>query len=311
MKARYVIPIIALLAGVAGASGWEWINGAKILPLTLPLSSSSTAAVAGCSDADCALSATAAKAHTLSNTSGQITFHDNGDATITTTIAGRLLQTTVLATGTSSFTTRADTGSIHVRMIGPGGGGGSAQANAAGNGSIGGGGGAGAYCEFTASATASNTYTVSLPSGGAGGANTGANNGGVASGDATFVVGATTYTATKGLGGIALGTQAGAGNSLGGGSVVATNCDINGGGAPGGSANMFGAGGGGQSGIGGSSIYGAGGGARKTNSDGINGNGCGAGGSGALSGSGNGGQAGGNGAGACAIVDEYSLAASS
>lgn len=232
-----------------------------------------------------------------------------GNQTLTLSTSGEFIQTQYLATGTTTLTVSSRTHTVRVRMVGPGGGGASAQVNTTGNGSVGGGGSAGAYCEFTATVTPSTGYVVSLPSGGAGGASSGANNGGVASGNATITipVSGTVYTATAGLGGVALGTQATVGTALGAqGPAVSSNCGINGGGAPGQlGALIAAAGAAGYGGVGGSSPFGGGGGAVKNTAGGVNATGCGAGGGGALSGSGGAGQAGGNGSGACAVVDEY------
>lgn len=218
---------------------------------------------------------------------------------------GKFVKTTIVNAGTTTYTPGATTNTIHFRLQGPGAGGGGVGSNAAGNGDTAGGGGAGGYCEKTVAVTPNTGYTTSLPSGSAGGANTGAN-GATPSGDATISINGTTYTALKGLPGTFIATGVTAGFALGGAATaVSTNCDINSAGAPGEWGYILAAGAAGIGGAGGSSPFGAGGSVRKSTGAGSNGAGFGPGGSGALSGASGAGQTGGNGGDSILVVDEY------
>lgn len=216
--------------------------------------------------------------------------------------SGRYLQTTVLTTGTT-FTTRADTRSIKVRMVGGGGGGGGAN-TAATSGAMGGGGGAGGYAEKTFSVAGSTGYTYAI--GGAGAAGAAAGGTGGTGGNTTFTVGATTVTAFGGVGGVGSAAAATALTVLGGaGGAVSTNGDLNVGGHPGdpgirSSATI------GVSGNGAQSEFGAGGIGKIAQSAGAAGTGFGAGGSGGCCINGGAAAAGGAGLAGVIIVEEYS-----
>ena len=228
-----------------------------------------------------------------------------GNQTLELSTSGNFVQTQVVAAGASSFTTSSRTHTIHFRLQAAGGGGGGVASNAASNGDVGGGGSAGGYCEASATVTPSTAYTVSLPVGGTGGANTGAN-GNAPSGDSTVTIGATTYTAKAGNGG--LFTASGATLALvsgGANTAVSTNCDVNAAGAPGDWGIILASGAGGRAGQGGSSSFGGGGSTRGTTGAGNSATGYGSGGAGALSGSSGSGQTGGNGGDSVLIVDEY------
>lgn len=228
-----------------------------------------------------------------------------GNQTIELSTSGNFIQTQVIAAGVTSVTVSSRTHTIHFRLQAGGGGGGGVASNAAGNGDVAGGGSAGGYCEATVAVTPSTAYATSLPVGGTGGANTGAN-GNAPTGDATVVIGATTYTAKAGNGGLFTATGTALALVSGGANTAAsTNCDVNSAGAPGGWGIILGAGAGGRAGQGGSSPFGAGGATRGTTGAGNPATGFGAGGGGALSGASGAGEVGGNGGNSILIVDEY------
>lgn len=214
--------------------------------------------------------------------------------------AGRYLRTVILTTGTS-HTTGPETAKIVVRMVGGGGGGGgcTSVASAA---AAAGGGGAGAYAEKTFDVAPNTAYAYAIGAAGAGSSGAAGGNGTASS----FTVGATTVTAPGGTGGpqavaaVTLTARAG-----GAGGAIATNGDVNGGGAPGGYgvvlivATPIVA-----SGEGGSGPYGSGGLGLVAVGNGTNGVGFGAGGGGSATGA-SAVRTGGNGTGGVIVVDEY------
>lgn len=226
----------------------------------------------------------------------------DGSVKQTTSGPGQFLRRTIYTTGSAAtHTFLAATRAVRAIGLACGGGGGGCSSSAS-NCAVGGGGAAGGLFDVLVTGTAfsTGTYTVSA-TGGTAGANTGGTGGTGA--DTTLVIGATTYTAKGGLGGVGqtFGTAAAA--VLGGAGVVSTNANINGAGAPGGWAYRV-SGTVGVSGAGGSSIYGSGGNARNTQGAGNAAIGFGAGGGGgcALSAAVTGG-AGGPG---LLIIEEYS-----
>lgn len=214
---------------------------------------------------------------------------------------GRLIKSTTYITGSGNHTTDSKATMVRVRLVGGGGGGGGTSTTAA-NAAVGGGGGSGAYLEKYVAVSPSTAYAYVCGALGAGGAATGAT--GSAGGSSTFIVAGTTYTAPGGAGGIgqAFGTAAAA--VLGGaGGAIATNGDLNAGGAPGGTAYRT-SGTVAAAGIGGSSIYGRGGAGLITEAVGNPGVGPGAGGGGACC-LGTTARVGGAGIAGCVVVDEY------
>jgi hypothetical protein len=215
--------------------------------------------------------------------------------------AGSWIKTTTLtvANASAQFSTGPSTNKIRVVLQAAGGAGGGA-ATAASSGSAGGGGSAGGRAEKLFSVTPNTTYTYALPStsGGVSGANGG--NGSVCS----FTVGATTVTANGGLGGTTA-TGSTLGVNLGGASpAIATNGDVNLGGAPGApgfilSAAIV------MSGYGGASRYGGGGAAKITQAAGGPGIGPGGGAGGGALVSAGASNAGGNGTAGIITVEEY------
>jgi hypothetical protein len=226
---------------------------------------------------------------------------DAAGAAKTVTSVGRYLSTTVILTGTTTYTTPAGCTSIFVRVqAGGGGGGGCTSLAAAAVGA--GGGGAGGYAEKTFAVTPNTAYTCAVGAAGAGVSNAAGNNGG----NSTFAVGATTVTAFGGTGG-PIGTAATTLVARGGGAggVVSTNGDVNGGGMPGNYgvtlivATPIVA-----SGCGGSSDFGSGGLGLVAVGNGNNANGFGAGGGGSATGA-SAVRTGGNGTAGVIIVDAY------
>lgn len=201
--------------------------------------------------------------------------------------SGQFLQQTVLVSGTS-FTTNAGTSKIRLRMVGGGAGAGGAAAT-----EVGTGGGAGAYAEKVFSVSPSTAYTYAIGAAGTGGVGSSA---GVAGGNTTFAVGATTVTAGGGVRGVASASGLAAGG-LGG---TATNGDINCNGHAGGYGIIV-AGGPYLGGMGADSQFGAGGLSGLGGASGSAGLGYGAGGGGAAD-VGNGGA----GVKGCIIVEEFS-----
>lgn len=214
-----------------------------------------------------------------------------------TVAPGTLLDITVLAAASGTFTTQANTTKIRVRGVAGGGAGGGVNGGSGEN-RAGGGGGAGGYAEKLFSVSGSTGYAYTC---GAGGTGVSAADGGDGA-DSTFVVGATTVTCKGGKGGKA--GDVGQGFKLGGdGGAVSTNGDVNAGGAPGGFA--FTQTGDYASGPGGSSLFGGGGNSIKTAGDGNAASGHGAGGSGGVS-QNTTDRVGGNGSAGMWIVEEYS-----
>jgi hypothetical protein len=217
-------------------------------------------------------------------------------------VPGALIDVRVLTTGTS-YTPTAGTTQIYVIMIGGGGGGGGCQGNASQVGACGGGGSGSVFEGHITGVSSSTSYTYALGSGGVGGASS--NDNGDAGTSTTLTVGATTYTAPGGSGGVHMtpGTSV---TSVAGGAAGAT--------ASGGSGHVFGVGhsGGrgyrfsgttGMSGDGANSRFGSGGSA-GFGSNGSNASGYGAGGGGAHSNA-NTDRAGGSGTGGIIIIREY------
>lgn len=153
-------------------------------------------------------------------------------STNTVQVPGRLLQTTVLVSGTT-FTTGHFTNSARVRSVG-GGGGGAGCTSVAADASAGGGGGAGGYCEKLIAVAPDTSYTYAIGTAGAG--NSGA--GGGSGGDTTITIGPTGGTVlltAKGGAGAVVATAVSTLSVYAGGTggVVGTNGDINASGAPG------------------------------------------------------------------------------
>ncbi len=215
-------------------------------------------------------------------------------------IPGTLIGIRVLTSGTS-YTPTSGTKSILIHLIGGGAGGGGVTGS---NNNIGAGGGGGSGSLLTKYVTGigAGPYTYAIGAAGTGGANTGGTGG--AGGSTTLTIGATTYTAPGGSGGV--GQTAGTSAAIvlaGNGASVSTNGDVNGSGQPG--QNGFRLSGTvGSSGSGGSSLYGGGGNSRNTAGTGNAGTGYGAGGGGALS-TANTNQTGGAGTAGVIIIYEY------
>ena len=164
----------------------------------------------------------------------QPAFSDISGVISATQAPGRLLAIQVLTTGTVSYAKTAGTTMAWVRGWGAGGGGGGVAAAAAGQISMAVGGGGGAYFERLYTALGAGPFTVAVGGGGVAGANTGALAGG--GGNTTFTDGTTLCTALGGQGApafIATGTTA-VMNLGGAGAAIATNGQINRGGAHGG-----------------------------------------------------------------------------
>lgn len=145
---------------------------------------------------------------------------------------GNLTKVTVYTSGTGTFTTRANTTKIFVRIVGGGGGGGGVSALGS-NAAAAGGGGSGAYLEKYVAVSASTGYTYYCGQGGAGGASGGANTG--ASGyPSNISIGGTLYNAPGGSGGVGMAYGTAAASAAGGaGGSIATNGDLNVAGQPG------------------------------------------------------------------------------
>lgn len=116
----------------------------------------------------------------------------------TLSATGSLIRAPQILTSGTSYTTPSNCTAIYVEAVG-GGGGGGGKDNVAND--IGGSGGGGAYCAKYFTVTSSTAYTYAIGAAGTGGA-AGAN-AGVAGGDTTFTVGATTITANGGNAGAA------------------------------------------------------------------------------------------------------------
>ena len=124
-------------------------------------------------------------------------------------------QTTLLETvGSWKWTCPPGVSYIELELIGGGGGG----AGSSGSGSGGGGGGGGAYLYANVAVTPGTNYALTIGAGGAGTTSSTAGTGG----SSTMVIGATTYTAGGGSGGVPGGS-----GSTGGAGGTATNGDRN------------------------------------------------------------------------------------
>lgn len=145
---------------------------------------------------------------------------------------GRLLRAPQILTSGTSYTTPADCSFIYVEAVGGGGGGGGAGSD-----DIAAGGGAGGYCAKYFTVSPSTSYSYAIGAGGAGGAGTtssvSSGDNGLAGGNTTFTVGATTITAGGGGGG--------SNNDVGGAGGTCTNGDLNatGSGGAGGNNNGY------------------------------------------------------------------------
>lgn len=223
--------------------------------------------------------------------------------TPSTIYTGCLLRIPQVLTSGTSYSKPTGCRGLLVELLGGGGGGGSA-ATAAVSAAAAGGGAAGSYArKFFDVSTDAGPFTYAIGGGGAGGNVANGDNGG----NTTFLVGATTVTATGGLGGT---REASAGTGVkdvtGGASTIATNGDLNCAGEPGGFSRRS-SGTIATSGRGGSSAYGDGGQPRiSTSGTGDAGSGFGSGGAGALVLNGAAAQIGGAGAGGFIIVWEFS-----
>lgn len=139
--------------------------------------------------------------------------------------AGAFIRTTVL-TASGTHTTHANASTAFIRMTGGGGGGGGANTAAAPAVAVGGGGGGGGYLEATMAVSPSTGYVFTRGAGGLAGA-AAAGTGGTG-GSSTFVVGATTYTAPGGAGGVGMAAAATALIAAGGASAaISTNGSVN------------------------------------------------------------------------------------
>jgi len=193
---------------------------------------------------------------------------------------GRLISTSIVNAGTTSVTAPVNATSGFARLQAGGGGGGGTTSSAS-NAAVGGGGGAGGYLEKTFAATGGTAYTCAVGTGGSGG-NTSGGTGGTGN-DTTLTVGATTYTAKGGNGGVGQTFGTGLAVVLGGAvTAVSTNGDINSAGQPGSNAIRL-SGTVAVSGEGAPSVFGGGGSAKSSNSAGVGAIGFGAGGGGGCS----------------------------
>lgn len=220
-------------------------------------------------------------------------------AQATNNVEGVILNVRVLTSGTT-YTPTTGTTKIFIRAVGGGGGGGGASGS---NSSVGAaaGGGAGGYFEKWITSV-SGTYSYSIGTAGTAGANTGGNGG--AGGNTTFTNGGTTYTAFGGSGGTGQTAGTALAMTVGGvGGVVATNADLNAGGAPGMNGTRL-SGTVGASGGGAGSQFGGGGAGLAAAAAGNDGTGFGSGGGGALS-TANTNRAGGAGKQGVIVIIEY------
>lgn len=240
------------------------------------------------------------------------TLNDNSDSLLPTqkavktyadALPGRLIGVTILtATSSSTFTTNAKTSKLVIEMVGAGGGGGGVGASTSGNRSLGAGGGGGGYVFKVVNVAPSTGYTYQCGAGGTAGASGGGNGGD--GGSTTITIGATTYTASGGLGGGHVTNGSTVDLSSGGNGGTGTNGDINASGIRGFSVVRL-SGGVGSSGAGGDSRFGGGGRYHTATAAGIDGDGYGGGGGGAASNNGGGARAGGAGSQGCIVVYEY------
>lgn len=215
---------------------------------------------------------------TLTDTNGFQVFDSTGALKTVAAGPGRFLKTTLILTGTTTFTTQPLTTSLFLRMVGGGGQGGGSSIGSAGVSGAAGGGAAGGYAEKTFAVAGNTTYVcaVGAKGTGSGAGNTTGTNGGATS----FTVGATTVTANGGAGGAGV-TAAAAVTALGGTSATqSTNGDVNGSGEPG-NGGFVSAAGVALAGKGGSGIFGGGGQSLRTQATGQFAKGFGAGGGGA------------------------------
>lgn len=227
---------------------------------------------------------------------------DASGGRVQTPLTGRFLGRTVISSASGNFTTGAETNTIIIKGVG-GGSGGAGCTSVAAAASAGGGGGAGSYIEKTVSVTPNTAYAFVCGALGAGSSGAAGGNGA----DSTFIVGATTYTAKGATGAVvatALTTLSSYKGGVGG--VVATNGDMNSGGASGEAGHVtvvatpLGVGGAGASGP-----FGSGGAPVSAVGNGNNALGFGAGGSGALTGA-SAVRTGGSGTAGCWVVEEFS-----
>ena len=162
---------------------------------------------------------------------------------------GRFLKTTVIQTGTTTFTSGPSTTSIRARLQASGGSGGGSPAVTS---EAGGGGSSGSYAEWVVAVTPNTAYTCAVGAsvnGTSGSAGTNGNN-------TTLTVGGVTCTANAGLAG-PVGTTT---SSLGAAApAISTNGTVNVSGQPGDSGRFGTATTAGSGGNGGSSIFGGGG----------------------------------------------------
>ncbi len=178
----------------------------------------------------------------------------------TGTASGLLLNVKVF-TGSTSYAKTAGTNSIEFMLIGGGGGGGGGQGASSAAG-FGGGGGSGSVLYGYATAIGAGPFTYAIGGLGTGGAATGGT--GNPGTSTTLTIGATTYTAPGGSGGIGQASGSAVIAIPGGvGGVISTNGLVNGAGQPGG-YGMRQTGAIGVAGAGASTIYGQGGNARIT-----------------------------------------------
>lgn len=238
----------------------------------------------------------------LINENGTLLVFEVSGGVKTSAATGRFLRSNIL-TASGNFTTGPTTNTIFLRMVGGGGGGGGCTTVAAAA-SAGGGGGAGSYAEKVFTVLPNTVYAFTIGAAGAGNSAAAGGNGGntTFTGPAAVVV-----TAPGGAGApvaTALTTLSAYRGGLSGG--VATNGDVNEGGAPGNPgltlviATPIVA-----SGNGGSSNLGAGGPGIVAVGNGVAGTGYGAGGSGGATGASTV-RTGGAGTAGCIIIDEYS-----
>lgn len=184
----------------------------------------------------------------------------------------------VLPAGTTTYTPSAGTKYIDVILVGAGGGGGGVAASGTTNIGVGGGGGGGSVLYAFIGLTGAISYSCTVGTGGQGGVG-GANNGSTG-GSTTLTIGATTYTAAGGLGGLGQSADVTYVTVLGGnGGAVPTLGNVNVGGQSGHAAIRL-DGAEGLSGRGADSAFGAGGASLNASGVGNSATGFGAGGGG-------------------------------
>jgi len=157
---------------------------------------------------------------------GDFTYYNASGVPIVSNGPGRLLNITLLTSGTT-FTTGTGTNRIRARLQAAGGAGGGVTAVAGG---AAGGGGAGGYAEWWIAVSPNTGYTYAIGSGGTGVSGATGN----AGGNTTLAVGGTTVTTNGGAGGIGLtGTTALTVGMAGAGGAISTNGTVNLAGQPG------------------------------------------------------------------------------